>query len=82
MLHDNSQDFIKLINATAMQTGFLPVMLEKDYYLTLVLSKIQELSNDLIFKGGTCLNKVYFDYQDYLYLMLLLLSLHQEEQNH
>jgi predicted nucleotidyltransferase component of viral defense system len=62
MLHTNSEDFIKIINSTAMQTGFLPTMLEKDYYLTLVLSKIGELSQNLVFKGGTCLNKVYFDY--------------------
>jgi len=62
MLHNNKEEFIKLINSTAIQTGFLPVKLEKDYYLTLVLSEIEKLSPDLVFKGGTCLNKVYFDY--------------------
>ena len=36
--------------------------MEKDYYLTLILSQIHELSSDLIFKGGTCLNKIYYSY--------------------
>ncbi|MCL2145521.1 MAG: nucleotidyl transferase AbiEii/AbiGii toxin family protein [Endomicrobia bacterium] len=62
MLHNDKEEFIKLINSTAMHTGFLPIKLEKDYYLTLVLSKIQNLSPNLVFKGGTCLNKIYFDY--------------------
>jgi predicted nucleotidyltransferase component of viral defense system len=37
-------------------------MLQKDYYITIVLSKINELSKDLIFKGGTCLSKIYYSY--------------------
>lgn len=45
-----------------MQTGFLLPLVEKDYYLTLILSKIPELSEELVFKGGTCLNKVYYAY--------------------
>jgi len=44
------------------ETGFPAQLLEKDYYLTLVLSKIKDMSSDLIFKGGTCLNKVYYNY--------------------
>ena len=36
--------------------------MEKDYYLTLLLSRVNELSEDLIFKGGTCLNKIYYSY--------------------
>jgi len=38
------------------------MLLEKDYYLTLLLSKINTVSKDLIFKGGTCLNKIYYSY--------------------
>ncbi|MBU4204495.1 MAG: nucleotidyl transferase AbiEii/AbiGii toxin family protein [Acidobacteria bacterium] len=47
---------------TANRTGFRASLIEKDYYLTLILSKINELSQDLIFKGGTCLNKIYYSY--------------------
>lgn len=35
---------------------------EKDFLLTLILIKFWEKYPDLIFKGGTCLNKVYFPY--------------------
>ena len=45
-----------------MGNDFYLPHIEKDYYLTLILSRIHELSEDLIFKGGTCLNKIYFSY--------------------
>ncbi|MDR1942395.1 MAG: nucleotidyl transferase AbiEii/AbiGii toxin family protein [Endomicrobium sp.] len=59
----------------AATTGFKEYLIEKDYYLTLILSKIDELSTNLAFKGGTCLNKIYFDYhrlsEDLDFTMLL-----------
>lgn len=51
-----------MIYGLVNQTGFPAQLLEKDYYLTLILSKINNLSDDLIFKGGTCLNKIYYSY--------------------
>lgn len=62
MLHRNQEDFTRALNQVAMQTGFLLPLVEKDYYLTLLLSRLRELSPDLVFKGGTCLNKIYFSY--------------------
>lgn len=62
MIHNNKEDFAKVVELAAKRTGFLPLLMEKDYYLTLILSRAHELSEDLIFKGGTCLNKVYFSY--------------------
>jgi predicted nucleotidyltransferase component of viral defense system len=62
MLHRNRDDFVRTLNQVAMQTGFLLPLVEKDYYLTVVLSRLHELSPDLIFKGGTCLNKIYYSY--------------------
>jgi predicted nucleotidyltransferase component of viral defense system len=62
VIHENKDDFLKVLNQTATQTGFYLPLIEKDYYLTLLLSRVQELSPDLIFKGGTCLNKVYYSY--------------------
>ncbi len=35
---------------------------EKDFLLTLILIKFGEKYGDLVFKWGTCLNKVYFPY--------------------
>lgn len=62
MIHRNKDEFVKTLERSAKKNGFLLSLLEKDYYLTLILSKAQELSEGLVFKGGTCLNKVYYAY--------------------
>ncbi|MCD6460503.1 nucleotidyl transferase AbiEii/AbiGii toxin family protein [bacterium] len=62
MIHKDKKGFIDLINIIVQRTGFRAHLLEKDYYLTQFLSKINDLSIDLIFKGGTCLNKIYYSY--------------------
>lgn len=62
MLHNNKEEFLKILERTSAQTGFPLRLLEKDYYITIILSKINELSRDLIFKGGTCLSKIYYSY--------------------
>ena len=62
MIHKDKKQFTDLINIAVQRTGFRAHLLEKDYYLTLILSRINELSEDLIFKGGTCLNKIYYSY--------------------
>ena len=63
MIHkNNKEDFIAAVELAAKKKGFLPLLMEKDYYLTLILSKMSQLSEGLIFKGGTCLNKIYFSY--------------------
>jgi predicted nucleotidyltransferase component of viral defense system len=62
MIHEDKAQFVDIINTTASSVGFRAVLIEKDYYLTVILSKLNELSDDLIFKGGTCLNKIYYSY--------------------
>lgn len=62
MIHKNKDEFVKTLERAAKKKGVLVPLLEKDYYLTLILSRVHELSEDLIFKGGTCLNKVYYAY--------------------
>lgn len=62
MIHENKEEFIKTLERASKKKGFLLPLLEKDYYLTLILSRVHELSSNLIFKGGTCLNKVYYSY--------------------
>ena len=62
MLHDDKERFTNTIYQTVKRTGFPAFLLEKDYYLTLILSRVSELSEKLIFKGGTCLNKIYYVY--------------------
>jgi len=62
MLHSNKDEFLKILERASAQTGFPLRLLEKDYYITVVLSGINELSNDLVFKGGTCFSKIYYSY--------------------
>ncbi len=62
MIHEDKEQFLTLIDRVASLTGFYAPLVEKDYYLTLLLSRIHELSTGLIFKGGTCLNKIYYSY--------------------
>ena len=62
MLHKDKERFAETVDRIATQLGFPIPLMEKDYYLTLILSRINELSDNLIFKGGTCLNKIYYSY--------------------
>ena len=48
MLHDDKDNFLKILEATSAQTGFPLLLLEKDYYLTIVLSGMDRLSEELI----------------------------------
>ncbi len=53
----------KIIPVIAEKHHFRFEMIEKDYYLTRILNSINEhLSRDIIFRGGTLLNKVYLNY--------------------
>ncbi len=59
----NREELKDLIPALAQQHSFRPVILEKDYYLTLVLNDLHDhLSDKLVFKGGTLLNKIHLNY--------------------
>lgn len=62
MIHNNKDEFLNILERTAGQTGFSLGLLEKDYYITILLNGIHSLSDDLIFKGGTCLSKIYYSY--------------------
>jgi predicted nucleotidyltransferase component of viral defense system len=43
-------------------TGFTASLIEKDYYCSLILHYIFNQDITLVFKGGTCLSKVYTDF--------------------
>ncbi len=46
------------------EQGFVASVIEKDFHLTRILNRINEdLSTDIVFKGGTLLNKVYLNYR-------------------
>ena len=48
MIHENKEEFIKILERAVKKKGFLLPLMEKDYYLTLILSRANELSEDLI----------------------------------
>ena len=62
MIHSNKDEFLKVLERTSGQTTYPLSLLEKDYYITLILSGVSELSDNLIFKGGTALSKLYYSY--------------------
>lgn len=52
-----------IIPAIAGKMKFRPAIVEKDYYLTVILNSIEALLSDkLVFKGGTLLNKAHLNY--------------------
>lgn len=62
-LEEDEGRFRDLIKALAGKHPFRTEMIEKDYYLTKLLVAVKELYGPkLVFKGGTCLNKVYLGY--------------------
>lgn len=60
---EDKVDLKELIGRLTIETRFPPSLLEKDYHLTEILHKAAEKQiKDLVFKGGTCLNKCYLDF--------------------
>jgi predicted nucleotidyltransferase component of viral defense system len=61
--HQDTSLFRDALNYTASTTGFRSLLIEKDYYCSLVLQDLAEFFNSgLVFKGGTCLSKVHLDF--------------------
>lgn len=58
-LHSDSRSFLEMVRATSDQSGFDARMVEKDYYSSLVLQALCVDENPLVFKGGTCISKVF-----------------------
>ncbi len=76
MIHGDKTEFRQILERSSAATGFPLHLMEKDYYLTILLGGVnRELDGKLVFKGGTCLNKIYFEYfrlsEDLDFTMLL-----------
>ena len=56
-LHKDRETFKDIIEQTAEQSGRTPVVVEKDYYVTLILKLLAEQLDLCVFKGGTSLSK-------------------------
>ena len=51
--------FKDMVEQTAEQSGRTPIVVEKDYYVTLILKLLSEQLDLCVFKGGTSLSKGY-----------------------
>ncbi|RLC55079.1 MAG: hypothetical protein DRH89_08410 [Candidatus Cloacimonadota bacterium] len=62
-IHKDPVYFREVVISVAQRSGFLSSMIEKDYYCSLILAYLyQDPETNLVFKGGTCLSKVYVDF--------------------
>ena len=58
-LHENNELFEEVIFNTAELCKLPIAIIEKDYYVTLILKEISKRNPDIVFKGGTSLSKCY-----------------------
>lgn len=56
-LHEDRETFRDLILQVADKNGRTPIVVEKDYYVTLILRLLAEKLEQCVFKGGTSLSK-------------------------
>lgn len=54
--------FRSAVSFTAKTTGFVPRLIEKDYFCTILLEYFGRANETLVFKGGTCLAKVHANF--------------------
>jgi predicted nucleotidyltransferase component of viral defense system len=60
--HETDPDiFREALSYSEAVTGFTASLIEKDYYCSLILHHVFNRDTPLVFKGGTCLSKVYAD---------------------
>ncbi len=62
-LHEDKKNFDAIIQRVYERTGINPSIIEKDYYVSLMLQEIGDRQNEVpaYFKGGTCLYKIYMN---------------------
>lgn len=58
-VHEDVVLFREALSFTAARTGFPAGLIEKDYFCTILLAYLGSAAGELVFKGGTCLAKVY-----------------------
>ncbi|MFT5450217.1 MAG: hypothetical protein ACI9DC_005422 [Gammaproteobacteria bacterium] len=60
-LHETTDSYLELIQATAEHQGIPAVYVEKDYWVTRVLKRLHasDHKHDIVFKGGTALSKAH-----------------------
>ena len=56
-LHRDRETFKDMVEQAADSSGRTPAVVEKDYYVTLILKLLSEQLAECVFKGGTSLSK-------------------------
>lgn len=56
-LHNDKNAFTDALNHTRVLTGITTTVIEKDYYVTMILKGLSERLPYIVFKGGTSLSK-------------------------
>lgn len=54
-LHEDVPLFEEIISATANEMQMPIAIIEKDYYVTMILKELSERAPECVFKGGTSL---------------------------
>lgn len=57
LLHNDKELFHEVVISTAEELGLVVPVVEKDYYVTMILKKLSVECPDCVFKGGTSLSK-------------------------
>ena len=58
-LHDDKVLFAEAIEEVNVRTGTAHSIIEKDYYVTMILKLLAEANPEIVFKGGTSLSKCF-----------------------
>jgi len=61
-VHEDQDFFREALLYTANMTGLNSQLVEKDYFSSVLLSFLYSDESSLVFKGGTCLSKVYGEF--------------------
>lgn len=56
-LHKNNEEFASAVNLASEYFHILPIVAEKDYYITMILRELSNRHDFIVFKGGTSLSK-------------------------
>lgn len=85
-LHTDPDLFWNSVIFTSRQTGFAPLLIEKDYMCSVLLNHLARTGDDsLMFKGGTCLAKVHWNFnrlsEDLDYVIPLPIDAKRQERS-
>ena len=61
-IHEDEALFREAIRYTSAKTGMSELLVEKDYFCSILLSYFQNATTPIVFKGGTSISKIYSDF--------------------